>query len=185
MTERTGVGAMALKVQLRNKTKTLAHRECLLSVYASLLCRFHSDLDIIHTVNKTVLWPMLHFFAGSSHLVAETFIDCLWTIFFRCVYGWHNGSVCSTVASHQDGPWFKSRLCQEAFRCGVCMFSQCWCVRFGFPYNSNTCRIGELETLIMNFVNAYDQIHVTRCDSLQIYFLKMVRIWYVICYILC
>ncbi len=29
----------------------------------------------------------------------------------------------STVASQQDGPWFESRLSQDAFLCGVCMFS--------------------------------------------------------------
>lgn len=30
-----------------------------------------------------------------------------------------------TVASHQEGPKFKSRLSQEAFLCGVFMFSGC------------------------------------------------------------
>lgn len=37
------------------------------------------------------------------------------------------GSVGGTVASHQDGPQFKSQLTQEAFLCGVCMFSPSFC----------------------------------------------------------
>lgn len=128
---------------------------------------------MIWTKKKTVLWTMLHVFCW---LISLSSRNIYWLfknyIFFISNY-------------NQDGPWFKSRLCQEASWYGVCMFSQCWYECFGPPYNSNTCRIGELETLIMNFVNAYDQIHVTRCDSLQVFFLKMVRIWYVICYILC
>lgn len=89
MTDRTEVGAMALKVQLRNKSNTLAHS--LLTVYASLLCCFHSNLDIIYTVNikiklseikKQYYEQCCTFFAGSSHLVAETFIDCLRINFF-------------------------------------------------------------------------------------------------------
>ncbi len=35
------------------------------------------------------------------------------------------GSVGSIVASQQDGPWFESRLSQDAFLCGVCMFFPC------------------------------------------------------------
>ncbi len=30
----------------------------------------------------------------------------------------------------QEGPWFESRLSQDAFLCGVCMFSPCL---WGFP----------------------------------------------------
>ncbi len=31
----------------------------------------------------------------------------------------------STVASQQEGPWVESWLSQDAFLCGVCMFSPC------------------------------------------------------------
>ncbi len=52
------------------------------------------------------------------------------------------GSVGSIVASQQDGPWFESRLSQDAncveFACSsrVCM---------GFPHNPKTCCIGDLD----------------------------------------
>lgn len=62
---------------------------------------------------------MNNVFAGSYHLLlAETCIDCLRAIYIYisyCVYGQHSGSVGSTVATHQDGPWFKSRLSEFAY----------------------------------------------------------------------
>ncbi|XP_056313063.1 peptidyl-prolyl cis-trans isomerase-like 3 isoform X1 [Danio aesculapii] len=65
--------------------------------------------------------------------------------FYYCYAEQHRGSVASTIASHQEGRWFESRLGQLAFLCGLCKFSLCCC---GFPPGApvsptvQTCAIG-------------------------------------------